>query len=84
MTHYLKCWPEYFTANTDGVKTFEVRRNDRDFQAGDVLQLNEWDPATERETGRILWARVLYVLYGPQFGIAAGFCVMSIERVPLL
>lgn len=28
----------------DGSKTFEVRKNDRGFQPGDIVDLQEWDP----------------------------------------
>lgn len=37
--HLLKVAPEYWLAVLDGSKTFEVRRNDRAFQKGDVLAL---------------------------------------------
>jgi Domain of unknown function (DUF3850) len=42
--HELKVWPPYFDQIAAGVKTFDVRRNDRGFQVGDVLILHEWNP----------------------------------------
>lgn len=44
MTHHLKIWPQYFCRVEDGSKTFEVRKNDRGFQPGDTVVLNEWNP----------------------------------------
>jgi hypothetical protein len=44
MLHELKIWPQYFDAVMTGRKNFEVRKNDRGFQAGDVVILREWDP----------------------------------------
>jgi hypothetical protein len=45
MTHELKCWPEFFQAILSGSKTFEARRDDRNFKVGDNLVLKEWTPA---------------------------------------
>lgn len=42
--HTLKVVPPYFEAIADGSKTFEVRKNDRAYQKGDVLRLREWHP----------------------------------------
>ena len=35
----LKILPEYFEAVKSGKKTFELRKNDRDFCVGDILIL---------------------------------------------
>ncbi len=44
--HYLKCWPEPFEACAIGIKTHEVRRQDRmiPYRIGDVLILREFTP----------------------------------------
>lgn len=78
MTHELKTWPEYFQEIINGDKTFEVRKNDRDFKMGDVLLLKEWDNENSKYTGREWTVVVGYVLQGGQFGIEPGYCVMSI------
>lgn len=43
--HELKTWPSFFEAIRRGEKMFEVRKNDRGFQKGDVLILHKWDPS---------------------------------------
>lgn len=42
--HELKIHPMYFNRVAEGVKTFEIRKNDRDYQVGDTLLLREYDP----------------------------------------
>lgn len=42
-THYLKTVQPFFSNVKNGTKTFEHRRNDRDFQVGDEVYLQEYD-----------------------------------------
>lgn len=77
MTHKLKTWPEYFARISNGDKTFEVRKNDRDFQTGDVLWLKEFDPKTGTYTGNELTTTVTYILHGGKFGIEQDTVVMG-------
>lgn len=42
--HELKIWPQYYFQVASGMKTFEYRENDRNFQKGDKVILKEWDP----------------------------------------
>ena len=43
MTHELKTLPKYYKAVVKGEKTFEVRKDDRDFQVGDKLTLKKYN-----------------------------------------
>jgi Domain of unknown function (DUF3850) len=79
--HALKTLGPYWEAVASGAKNFEVRRDDRGFQRGDVLVLQ---PVTEdgRRIGvlyREIRKRVTYVLTGGQFGIEPGYVVMALE-----
>ena len=83
--HRLKTWPNYFDAVVSGEKTFEVRRDDRGFQKGDVLCLQRFDPVsgysrdlTTRKTVEVL-RRVTWVLTGGQFGIEPGYVVLGLK-----
>ena len=80
MTHYLKILPEYFGAIRCGVKTFELRRNDRNYQPGDTLVLQEWT-LEGGYTGRELTRYVPYVLCGPALGLDPDWCILSLQRV---
>ena len=68
-THQLKTWPDYFEAIARNEKTFEVRKNDRDFKVGDRLLLQEWCPRADGFTGRVAYREVDYILHGGAFGI---------------
>lgn len=75
-THEIKTWPDYFEAVVLGLKTFEIRKNDRDYQVGDVLVLREWNRETGEYSGRWAEARIDYLT---DFGQPAGQVVMSIR-----
>jgi ASC-1-like (ASCH) protein len=77
MEHILKTLPVYFERVWNGEKTFEVRKNDRGFQAGDKVVLHEW---TEKNgyTNRMIYATINYVLHGFE-GLSDGYVVFSIE-----
>ena len=77
MVHELKILPEYFEAVKSGVKTFEIRINDRNYQEGDMLILKEWYHG--KYTGRELKKYVNYIYYGDgTYGIQEGVVVMSL------
>lgn len=61
MTHFLKIWPQYFCRVKDGSKTFEVRNNDRGFQPGDTVILNQWCPERAEFIGGQLTFKIGYV-----------------------
>ncbi|MDE2426280.1 MAG: DUF3850 domain-containing protein [Elusimicrobia bacterium] len=85
--HVLKTLAPYWHAVERGDKTFDVRRDDRGFQRGDVLvlrRLNEERPHlfdcdyTSKSGCYDLRRRVLYVLTGGQLGIEPGYVVMAL------
>ena len=77
--HDLKTLTPYFRHIQEGLKTFDVRLNDREFEVGDTLYLMEFDPDTERYTGRICWRLVTYLLEGGQLGILPDYCVLGLR-----
>jgi hypothetical protein len=86
-THELKTWPAFFEPIMDGRKNFEVRRDDRGFQAGDTVVLREYEPDRGgRYTGRALKAQIGYVLHEPvgRDGATLGghsvFSLLDIQR----
>ena len=61
MKHEKKVWPEYFQRILNGDKTFELRLANWECNEGDILVLQEWDPKTEKFSGRTLEKEVTYV-----------------------
>jgi len=78
-THELKTWPEYFEAIWDERKNFELRKNDRNFEVGDVLLLQEYEPTTEVYSGRVIKVTVTYILFGGEWGLTEGDCIMALR-----
>ncbi len=62
MNHILKTWPEYFQAVKGGIKRFEFRKDDRNYQEGDTLELHEYDHSTDSYSGDSVRVEVLYIL----------------------
>lgn len=89
MQHQLKAWPEFFKDTFSGVKTAELRYNDRDYQEGDVLWLREWEPNTGEYSGRECWRRVGHVLHGagivgviaPLRGLCSNYVMLSLKEL---
>lgn len=78
MIHALKQLPEYFKPVVDGIKGFEVRKNDRPFQVGDLLALNEWDAEMERYTGRSCLVHIDYILNDEAY-CKEGYVILGIK-----
>ena len=84
MNHELKCWPEHFQPLFDGLKLAELRKNDRDFKAGDELKLREFVmetrfPGQGHYTGNYLIKRIRHVADVGAW--APGFVLLSLENV---
>lgn len=75
----LKTWPEHFQNIKRGLKTFELRYNDRDYQVGNELILQEYDPETEEYTGDHIHAVITHIMGENDFLDMKGFVIMSIK-----
>ena len=78
--HTLKIEEKYWDSILCGQKSCEVRKHDRDFQAGDFIAFE-----VLRENGESILADkfkylITHVLKGGQYGIESDYCVLSLER----
>ena len=80
MIHTLKTHPPYFQQILDGQKTFEVRKNDRGFEPGHYVILDEWEPETKQYTGRKEVFQISFLLQG-EFGLPSDVCVFSLIKI---
>jgi hypothetical protein len=75
-THDLKIWPEWFDSVITRKMEFAVRKNDRNFQPGDVTRNHEYDPQSMTYTGRVAVCRVTSVFSNIP-GILPGYVAMG-------
>jgi uncharacterized protein DUF3850 len=86
--HRVKSWPHLFVSTLSGDKKHELRRiSDRDYRVGDFLVLQEFDPATQRYSGRELRVKITYITSADspcalsRSALDPEFCILSIEKV---
>lgn len=77
MIHELKIHSGFFPKVVSLDKRFEVRKNDRNFQKGDLLAMNEIDE-NGAYTGQSVLVRVTYILNDPIY-CKNDMVIMSIE-----
>lgn len=77
--HELKIVAPYYDDVATYLKSFELRKNDRDFRVNDILVLREWDGTAY--TGNVTVRRVTYILFGGDFGLSPDYCAMSIREL---
>jgi hypothetical protein len=68
-----------------GDKTFEIRKNDRQFQRGELLELIPYDPETnltvDLKGKNRIYAEITWVLAGGQFGIELGYAALGFREL---
>jgi hypothetical protein len=74
--HKIKLKKEFFDAVAEGRKTFEVRYNDRDYQEGDAVIMQEVDGSEYTKPHRFIKAEIGYVLKG--FGLLIDYVAFSL------
>ncbi len=88
--HELKIWSEPFAAIVAGAKRAEIRRDDRGFEAGDMILLREWILSNQdnsskqgRYTGQTWKGIITHVLRDNSSGIQPGFAMLSVLSFPV-
>ncbi len=76
--HRLKSWPEPFKEISLGIKTFDIRKNDRDFQVNDTILFQEWHPKYKTYTNGSICKLISYIVQG-EWGLPEDLCVLGLE-----
>jgi len=75
-----KILPEYFRDVVRRRKTFEIRKDDSDYNVGDILELYEWDG--EKKTGHKVAREITYILRDAEpYGLQKGYCILAIQPI---
>ena len=89
--HELKSWPESFKAIKKGRKTCDLRLDDRNFQIGNIILFQEFNPGMgagigERDvqahfTGETIGRIITHVQTGGLFGLEKEYVCLSLKRI---
>ena len=75
-THQLKIKEDYARAHLSGVKSWELRENDRDFKIGDQIEFSALD---ERGFVVMTYKRTItYLFKGGQYGLAPDYVILTL------
>jgi len=86
-THIVKSWAHFFDAIVEGMKTHELRDNDRNYQVGDEMLLQRYDNINGRYTGEECRVVITYITNRQKPCAFSGsvvhpdYCILSIRKV---
>ena len=85
MKHILKTWPQQYELLRKGWKTFELRKNDSDYETNHDLVLREFNPDTNDFTDRgkdeEIVTSISHILMGGSFELPKDMCIMSLRKI---
>lgn len=79
--HQIRIGKSFFEDAASGIKPFTLRKNDRNYQVGDILEKMEFDEG--RYTGRTVRQEVIYKLED-YTGLVDGYCILGVKNLEML
>ena len=85
--HELKIKEEYLLEVALGNKTFELRKNDRDYQVGDLIRFidirqSNSDGCDYAYIDNDALYKIIYVLKDvPEYGLDKDYCILGIKKL---
>ena len=86
--HELKIKHEYLVEVARGVKTFELRKNDRDYQVGDLIRFIDIKQDSKGDCDIYIdeddLYKITYVLKDvPQYGLDKDYCILAMKKLEI-
>lgn len=86
--HELKVKDEYFREVLRENKTFELRKNDRDYQVGDLIHFVDIEGSNHiignPFYNKNLVFQITYILKDvPQYGLDKDYCILGIKKLEI-
>ena len=78
INHIVKIDPEYFDDVVNKVKKFEVRKNDRNYKVGNIIELREFNRKRNEYTGRTITAEITYILDNEEY-VKENYVIFALE-----
>jgi len=83
--HKVKTWPPFFKDAVSGKRPFDLRVNDRDYNEGDTLLQEEFDPDLEEYTGMKHRQEIVCVTRAEdmpgKWGLKDGWCILGLKEI---
>lgn len=78
--HELKIHKHYYDFIINGYKTFELRKNDRNYEVGDIIHFVKENGEDFLNNSNNIF-EITYILQNvPQYGLCNDFCILSIKK----
>ena len=81
--HKVKC-SKYFNDIISGKKTADIRKNDRNYKVGDLVEFQEYlidvNTGKYKYTNRSVTIMISHIIPGGKFGLESGYCMLSFVR----
>ena len=79
VVHTLKIKHQYLYDISLGLKTFEIRKNDRNIKVGDVIQFLDIDQGLTPCPN--LYGITYFLDNIPDYGLTPGYCILGIRKL---
>lgn len=79
-THEKKILHRHAQKHFQGLKPWELRKNDCDYKVNDLINFNVIDDSGKSK-GFSYKRKIKYLYEGTEYGLKQGFCIMTLENI---